>query len=93
MFQKIVVPFILQSVVLKASADNKLLNTMAIQSYSCARTFSSRLVSKKAVLQMMANIFIDLELVCLFVCLFVYFVLGNSGCVAWYFKYQWKRTK
>jgi hypothetical protein len=43
---------------------------MAIQSYSCARTFSSRLVSKKAVLQMVANRFIDLELVCLFVCLF-----------------------
>jgi hypothetical protein len=39
---------------------------MAIQSYSCARTFSSRLVSKKAVLQMVANRFIDLELVCLF---------------------------
>jgi hypothetical protein len=44
---------------------------MAIQSYSCVRTFSSILVSKKAVLQVVANTFIDLELVCLFVCLFI----------------------
>jgi len=40
---------------------------MAIQSYSCARTFSSTLVRKKAVLQVVANTFIDLELVFLFI--------------------------
>lgn len=42
----------------------KLFTTIAIQSQNCARSVSSRFLSKKAVLLMVANRFCKLELVC-----------------------------